>query len=46
MTDSATLINMAVAAPLPLVSSVEKTNGAKLSRRLVDGGTTALRNVE
>ena len=29
----------------PLVSSPEKTNGAKLSRLLIDGGTTVLRNV-
>ena len=36
---------MAAAAPSPLASSVEKTNGAKLSRLLVDGGTTVLRNV-
>ena len=34
---------MAAAAPSPLVSSVEKTNGAKLSRLLIDGGTTVLR---
>ena len=31
---------MAAAAPSPLASSVEKTNGAKLSRLLTDGGTT------
>ena len=31
-------------ADLSLASSVEKTNGAKLSRLLIDGGTTALRN--
>ena len=36
---------MAAAAPSPLASSVEKTNGAKLSRLLIDGGTTALRNI-
>ena len=36
---------MAAASPSPLVSSVEKTNGAKLSRLLIDGGTTVLRNV-
>ena len=36
---------MAVAARSPLASSVEKTNGAKLSRLLIDGGTTVLRNV-
>ena len=33
------------AAPSPLASSVEKTNGAKLSRLLIDGGTTVLRDV-
>ena len=33
---------MASAAPSPLASSVEKTNGAKLSRLLIDGGTTVL----
>ena len=36
---------MATATPSPLASSVEKTNGNKLSRLLVDGGTTVLRNV-
>ena len=36
---------MAAAAPSPLVSSVEKTNGAKLSRLLIDGGTTVLRKI-
>ena len=36
---------MATAAPSPLSSSVEKTNGAKLSRLLIDGGTQVLRNV-
>ena len=36
---------MAAAAPSPLASSVQKTNGAKLSRLLVDGGTAVLRNV-
>ena len=36
---------MATAAPTPLVSSVEKTNGAKLSRLLIDGGTTVLRKI-
>ena len=36
---------MAPAAPSPLASSVEKTNGAKLSRLLIDGGTTVLRKV-
>ena len=36
---------MATATPSPLTSSVEKTNGNKLSRLLIDGGTTVLRNV-
>ncbi|KAL9961960.1 hypothetical protein ACROYT_G031006 [Oculina patagonica] len=36
---------MSAAALSPLSSSVEKTNGAKLSRLLIDGGTTVLRNV-
>ena len=36
---------MATAAASPLTSSVGKTNGAKLSRLLIDGGTTVLRNV-
>ena len=36
---------MAAAAPSPLASSLEKTNGAKLSKLLIDGGTTVLRNV-
>ena len=36
---------MAAAAPSPLASSVEKTNGAKLSRLLIDGGTTVVRSV-
>ena len=36
---------MATAVPSPLVSSVEKTNGAKLSRLLIDGGTTVLRKI-
>ena len=31
-------------ADLSLASSVKKTNGAKLSRLLIDGGTTVLRN--
>ncbi|XP_044182603.1 uncharacterized protein LOC122963262 [Acropora millepora] len=35
---------MATTAASPLASSVEKTNGAKLSRLLIDGGTTVLRN--
>ena len=36
---------MAAASPSPLASSEEKTNGAKLSRLLIDGGTAVLRNV-
>ena len=36
---------MATAAPSPLASSLEKTNGAKLSRLLIDGGTTVLRKI-
>ena len=36
---------MASASPSPLASSVEKTNGAKLSRLLIDGGTTVLRSI-
>ena len=36
---------MAASAPSPLVSSTEKTNGAKLSRLLIDGGTTVLKTV-
>ena len=36
---------MATCASAPLASSVEKTNGAKLSRLLIDGGTTVLRNI-
>ena len=36
---------MATAAPSPLASSPEKTNGNKLSRLLIDGGTTVLRNI-
>ncbi|XP_078383739.1 uncharacterized protein LOC144666217 [Oculina patagonica] len=35
---------MAAAAASPLASSKEKTNGAKLSRLLIDGGTTVLKN--
>ncbi|XP_068674201.1 uncharacterized protein [Montipora foliosa] len=31
--------------PGPLASSKEKTNGAKLSRLIIDGGTTVLRSV-
>ena len=36
---------MAAAATSPFASSVEKTNGVKLSRLLIDGGTTVLRSV-
>ena len=36
---------MATAASSPLASSEEKTNGAKLSRLLVDGGTKVLRDI-
>ncbi|CAH3180679.1 unnamed protein product [Porites lobata] len=36
---------MATAAPSHLASSPEKTNGNKLSRLLIDGGTTVLRNI-
>jgi len=36
---------MAATAVSALASSEEKTNGAKLSRLLIDGGTTVLRNV-
>ena len=36
---------MATSAPSPLASSIEKRNGAKLSRLLIDGGTTVLRKV-
>ena len=36
---------MATAAPSPLASSREKTNGNKLGRLLIDDGTTALRNI-
>ena len=36
---------MAATSPSPLVSSVEKTNGAKLSRLLIDGGTMVLRKI-
>ena len=35
----------AAASSSALASSEEKTNGAKLSRLLIDGGTTVLRNV-
>ena len=34
-----------MASPSPLASSVEKTNGAKLSRLLIDGGTIVLRKI-
>ena len=43
MTFSFVIFYMATAAPSPLASSVEKTNGAKLSRLLIDGGTIALK---
>ncbi|CAH3189559.1 unnamed protein product, partial [Porites lobata] len=33
---------MANAEPSPLASSREKTNGSKLNRLLIDGGTTEL----
>ena len=36
---------MATSTSTLLASSVEKTNGAKLSRLLIDGGTAVLRNV-
>ena len=36
---------MASSSPSPLASSVKKTNGAKLSRLLIDGGTMVLRNI-
>ena len=36
---------MASATPSPLASSVERTNGAKLSRLLIDGGTTVLKSI-
>ena len=36
---------MASSSPSPLASSVEKTNGAKLSRLLIDGGTLVLRKI-
>ena len=36
---------MATSTLSPLASSVEKTNGNKLSRLLIDGGTTVLRNI-
>lgn len=35
----------AATAPSLLASSVETTNGAKLNRLLIDGGTTVLRSV-
>ena len=38
-------VTMATAGASPLASSVRKTNGAKLSRLLIDGGTTVLRSV-
>ena len=36
---------MAAATPSPLAASTETTNGIKLRRLLIDGGTTVLRNV-
>ena len=36
---------MASPSPSPLASSVEKTNGAKLSRLLIDGGTMVLKKI-
>ena len=36
---------MASSSPSPLASSVEKRNGAKLSRLLIDGGTMVLRKI-
>jgi len=36
---------MAAASPSPLAASTETTNGVKLRRLLVDGGTTTLRKV-
>ena len=36
---------MTTTAPSPLASSVENTNGTKLSRLLIDGGTQILRNL-
>ena len=36
---------MASSSPSPLASSVEKTNGAKLNRLLIDGGTMVLRKI-
>ena len=39
------VIQMATAAPSPLASSVEKANGGKLSRLLINGGTTVLRTI-
>ena len=36
---------MASSLPSPLPSSVEKTNGAKLSRLLIDGGTMVLKKI-
>ena len=34
-----------MASPSPFASSVEKTNGAKLSRLIIDGGTMVLRKI-
>ena len=43
--DYVTSFDMAAAAPSPLASSVEKTNGAKLYILLIDGGTTVVREI-
>ena len=39
------MTKMATAAPSPLASSLETTNGGKLSRLLIDGGTPVLRKM-
>ena len=36
---------MSASAPSPLASSLEKINGSKLGRLLIDGGTTVLRTI-
>ena len=43
MSFSFVIFYMATAAPSPLAGSEEKTNGSKLIRLLIDGGTVALR---
>ena len=43
--DNVTYFDIAAAAPSPLASSVEKTNGAKLNVLLIDGRTTVLREI-